>query len=116
MSDRAPSNDFERYHAHVYFTEHQSELAREVCMGAWQACHVGLGRLHQKPVGPHPLPSCQLSFDSDEFERIIGWLQAHRGELNVLVHPLTGDALAEHTTHARWLGASVTLRTEIFES
>ena len=66
-----PSNDFEKYHAHVYFDEQSADQAHELCAQAWKSCHVGLGRFHRKAVGPHPLWSCQLSFDKDEFERII---------------------------------------------
>lgn len=109
-----PANDFERYHAHIYFDELTAAQAQELCLQAWQHCHVGLGRFHRKPVGPHPKWSCQLSFDADEFERLIPWLDAHREGLDILVHPLTGDALAEHTEHARWLGDEVELNVEIF--
>ncbi len=114
MTNR-PENLFERYHAHIYFGEDTEAQARELCIGAWRQCHVGLGRFHRKPVGPHPLWSCQLSFDKDEFDRVIPWLDAHRNGLDILVHPLTGDALAEHTEHARWLGEEVALNVDIFE-
>ena len=114
-SELYPTNDFERYHAHIYFDEGTQSQARVLCMEAWQSCHVGLGRFHERPVGPHPDWSCQLSFDADEFERLIPWLDSNRDGLNILVHPLTGDALAEHTTHARWLGNPRELNTEIFE-
>ena len=110
-----PSNDFEKYHAHVYFDEQSADQAHELCAEAWKSCHVGLGRFHRKPVGPHPLWSCQLSFDKDEFDRIIPFLDEHRGGLTVLVHPLTGDVIAEHTTDARWLGEPVALNIEVFE-
>lgn len=113
---REPENLWERYHAHVYFDETSVEVAERLCMEAWRACHVGLGRLHRKSVGPHPRWSCQLSFDADEFDRLIPWLEANRSGLSVLVHPLTGDdVLAEHSTHARWLGDPVALRLEVFE-
>ena len=59
--------------------------------------------------------SCQLSFDSSEFDQLIPWLDEHRDGLTILVHPLTGDALAEHSTHARWLGEPVSLNLEIFK-
>ncbi len=109
-----PTNDFERYHAHVYFSTATTEQARALCVGAWHACHIGLGRFHERPVGPHPDNSCQLTFSAAQFEQLIPWLDAHRDGLTILVHPLTGDALAEHTTHARWLGEPRPLKVEIF--
>ena len=110
-----PTNDFDRYHAHVYFDEATEADARQLCVKTWQACHVGLGRFHRRPVGPHPVWSCQLMFDKDEFDRVIPFLDDARSALNILVHPLTDDDLADHTTLARWLGESVELVTEIFE-
>jgi DOPA 4,5-dioxygenase len=112
---KRPENTHERYHAHVYFDESSVERAAALCLNAWQACHIGLGRLHRKPVGPHPLWSCQLSFDSAEFDRIVTWLDRHRGELDILVHPLTGDDLADHSEHATWLGHEVPLNLSMFE-
>ena len=109
-----PQNNFEQYHAHIYFDECTEAQARQLCLQAWQTCHVGLGRFHKRPIGPHPKWNCQLSFDAEEFDRLVTWLDANRGELDVLVHPLTGDALAEHTEHARWLGNEVSLNTDIF--
>ena len=37
-----PENKFDRYHAHIYFDEASEEQARELCLQAWQQCHVGL--------------------------------------------------------------------------
>ncbi|MEM7217305.1 MAG: DOPA 4,5-dioxygenase family protein [Pseudomonadota bacterium] len=111
---RRPSNDFDRYHAHVYYDAASEAAARALCIGAWQHAQIALGRFHRKPVGPHPEWSCQLSFDADEFDRVVPWLDAHRGDLSLLVHPITGDALAEHSTHASWLGESVPMNLDIF--
>ncbi len=112
---KRPENIFDRYHAHIYFDAATEAHARELCVNAWQACHVGLGRFHKQPVGPHPRWSCQLTFDAAEFDRLVPWLDEHREGLDILVHPLTGDALAEHTEHARWLGEEVALNVEIFK-
>lgn len=112
---RRPENLHERYHAHIYFDESTEDQARALCIDAWQQCHVGLGRFHRRPVGPHPRWSCQLSFDADEFDRLIPWLDAHRGDLDILVHPLTDDALEDHTSLAAWLGSEVALALDVFE-
>ena len=111
-----PENTHARYHAHVYFDSETEVQARELCSAAWHTCNVGLGRFHRRPVGPHPLWSCQLTFDADEFDRLIPWLDEHRDGLDILVHPLTVNALEEHTTLAGWLGQAVALDTTIFET
>jgi len=38
---------------------------------------------------------------------------AWRG-LSVLVHPLTGDPLPEHSDFASWLGEPIALRLDVF--
>jgi len=109
-----PQNSFAQYHAHVYFGEKTVEQARELCQNAAKLFGIAMGRVHQKPVGPHPRWSCQLSFDSEQFEKLIPWLDENRGGLTVLVHGVTGNDLEDHTTHASWLGKPVELRLEVF--
>ena len=116
MSDLDPVNDWDKYHAHVYFDEATADQAEALCVALWRACHVGLGRMHRKPVGPHPRWSCQVSFDAKDFDDVVAHLRANREALSVLVHPLMGDALEEHSTHARWLGDPVELKLDLFRS
>ena len=110
-----PRNDFVNYHAHVYFDERTIEQARELCSTAARQFGVEMGRVHQKPVGPHPRWSCQLAFDSAQFDALIPWLDAHRVGLTILVHGRTGNSLEDHTTHASWLGEPVELNLAMFK-
>jgi hypothetical protein len=41
------------------------------------------------------------------------WLTLTREGLDVLVHPLTHDSVADHTRFALWLGAPLPLRVEV---
>ncbi|HET9662784.1 MAG TPA: DOPA 4,5-dioxygenase family protein [Burkholderiales bacterium] len=109
-----PSNIFPEYHAHVYFDEKTVEKARVLCEDAAERFGVAMGRVHQKLVGPHPRWSCQLAFDSAQFDKLIPWLDENRGGLTVLVHGVTGNDLEDHTTHASWLGEPVALNLEVF--
>ena len=109
-----PENRFTSYHAHVYFDESTTEQARELCQTAASRFGVEMGRVHQKLVGPHPRWSCQLTFDTAQFDGLIPWLEAHRAGLTVLVHGRTGNSLADHTTHASWLGEPVELNLAAF--
>ena len=111
-----PRNVHSSYHAHVYFDETSVEQARQLCEGAARLFGVAMGRMHRRPVGPHPYWSCQLSFDSGRFDALIPWLDAHRGPLNVLVHGVTGNHLEDHTTHAAWLGEPAELDLSVFAS
>ena len=111
---KRPSNVYKSYHAHVYFDESTAEHARELCTKAGELFGATVGRFHRKLVGPHPHWSCQLSFDSSQFDGLIGWLEKNRNGLDILVHGLSGDALEDHTTHAAWLGNPVKLDLDVF--
>ena len=43
------------YHAHVYFDADTVETARALCEAARDRFGVVMGRVHEKPVGPHPM-------------------------------------------------------------
>ena len=102
------------WHAHVYFDAHSVEQARTLCEQAAQRFDVPMGRVHEKPVGPHPMWSCQLAFQPDQFDTLVPWLNLNRGTLTVLVHPQTGDDLLDHRDRAMWLGQSKELDLSIF--
>lgn len=102
------------WHAHVYFDAQSLAQARTLCELAEQQLPVDKGRVHEKPVGPHPMWSCQLSFVPGDFAQVVVWLNANRDGLTVFVHPNTGDDLVDHRDHAIWLGDSAQLRLEMF--
>src|SRR3546814_11694464 len=66
---------------------------------------VSLGRMHDVPVGPHPQAMFQIAFAPEALPHVLPWLALNRGGLAVLVHPETGDDLADHRYHAVWMGA-----------
>jgi aromatic ring-cleaving dioxygenase len=97
------------YHAHVYFDAPDKERARRLCEAAGRAFALTVGRMHDKPVGPHPRGSCQLAFKPELFGAVMPWLIANRDGLIVFAHAETGNALKDHTEHVMWLGPSETL-------
>ena len=38
------------------------------------------------------------------FAEAVPWMMLNRGDLNILVHPITGDDVADHGENALWLG------------
>ena len=102
------------YHAHVYFDAATLDQATLLCEQATEKFSLQMGRIHKRPVGPHPCWSCQLAFPSELFGELIPWLVLHRNELTVFVHPLTGNHLADHTQHVIWLGESMALDVSAF--
>ena len=81
------------FHAHVYFDADTVEQARALCNEAAERFDVQLGRVHERPVGPHPCWSCQLAFMPEVFGELIPWLSVNRAGLTVFVHPQTGIRL-----------------------
>ncbi len=92
------------FHAHVYFDATTLEQARTLCEEAARRFPLKMGRVHEKPVGPHPDWSCQLAFKPDLFGEVIPWLALHRNGLTVLIHPITGSDLRDHRDYPMWMG------------
>jgi aromatic ring-cleaving dioxygenase len=113
---KRPVNIPKVYHAHVYFNDETLEFASNLCEKAGELFGLKVGRVHQKPIGPHPEWSCQITFPVKKFDAFIPWIDENRNELTVFVHALTGDDLKDHTDYAYWLGDSVVLDLSIFDS
>jgi aromatic ring-cleaving dioxygenase len=97
------------YHAHVYYLPETRVAAEQVREQLGRLFPVQLGRWHDVPIGPHTRGMYQVLFAAAEFAGVVPWLMLNRGPLDVLVHPSTGDDLADHTAHALWLGERLPL-------
>ena len=100
----------ESYHAHVYYAGAGERRRAETLRAAIEARFaVRMGRWRDEPVGPHPQPMYQVAFDTPLFASFAPWLMLNRGGLSILVHPNTGDHVADHGRFALWLGAQLPL-------
>ena len=109
------------FHAHVYFGPDTVDQANRLCQRAGEEFGGGddsrlipfrVGRMHHRPVGPHPCWSCQRAFGAEQFGSVIPWLALHRQGLTVFIHPETGDDLKDHTDHAMWMGTIEPLKLD----
>ena len=98
------------YHAHVYFDADTRDQADKLCKAAGEKFGLKVGRMHDKPVGPHPRGSCQLTVATERFAVVVPWLITNRKGLTVFAHAETGNALKDHTDHVLWLGPSEPLK------
>ena len=99
------------FHAHIYFDPATTRGAAErLCAAIAERFPVDLDGLRDGPVGPHPIANALVVFKPDQFEHIVPWLMLNRDGLDVLVHPLTTDAVEDHRGYAIWLGNPVELR------
>jgi aromatic ring-cleaving dioxygenase len=101
------------FHAHIYYDAKSKPVAETVREAIGAQFTAVLGRWRDDPVGPHAVSMYQVAFAPEEFGRIVPWLMLNRAGLNILVHPQTGNAHADHTEHASWLGAKLPLRLEV---
>ena len=97
------------FHAHIYFDPPELETARRIAAEAQQRFGVAVGRFHERPIGPHPRGSCQLTVAAERFGDFALWAVLNRRGLTIVAHAETGDDLADHTGHVIWFGPSETL-------
>lgn len=105
MAGTAGVGGIKDWHAHVYFDAGTKEAAlaiRDAVAAGFP--DAAIGRVHERPVGPHPEWSFQVAFAPALFGTIVPWLALNRRGLDVLVHPNIDDAVRDHTDHAMWLG------------
>ncbi|PAV23404.1 dopa -dioxygenase [Pyrrhoderma noxium] len=96
-------NEVKEWHFHIYFLQrneeqHKAALAlRDSVLrlrrdGAFIA--VPLHRVNTEPIGPHPAGSYEIWCPSESFASVFSYLCMNRGELSILVHPLTKEERA----------------------
>jgi aromatic ring-cleaving dioxygenase len=104
------------FHAHIYYdpakSRDRAERLRERVAAEFPQAK--LGRWHDELVGPHSRSMFQIAFPAEMLAAFVPWLMLNRDDLVVLLHPETGNDLADHTTHAAWFGAVLPLRLESF--
>jgi len=99
------------YHAHIYYDRAKTRGAAErLCAAVGQKFAVEIEGFRDEPRGPHPISNVLVVFKPEEFERVVPYLMLHRDGLDVLVHPLTLDAVEDHSGYAIWLGNPVPLK------
>jgi aromatic ring-cleaving dioxygenase len=104
----------EDWHAHIYFRDAaQKAKALAIREAISTQFDTKLGRVHDVPVGPHPIGMYQVHFANPVFPTLVPWLALNRDGLDILVHPNTSDAVADHSAHAIWMGAVLPLNLDV---
>jgi DOPA 4,5-dioxygenase len=107
----ADTVDNRGYHAHIYYDVATTRPAAALLCAALDGkFRVEVAGFRDEPRGPHPISNVLIVFNSDQFDRIVPYLMLHRDGLDVLVHPLTDDAVLDHSDYAIWLGNPVPLK------
>jgi len=105
MTTPTPLSAIAGFHAHIYFEgTAQREAAMALREQVAERFAVTLGRVHDRPVGPHARCMYQVVFDASIFGNFVAWLMLNRQGLAVLVHPNTRNERRDHQVHALWMG------------
>ena len=102
------------FHAHIYYEPNQRPAADRLLQRLAQSNFVLFaGELRDEPVGPHPKAQFEVHFREDAVPQIVALIK--ETGLTALVHPLTDDDLADHTSLGQWIGAPIPLDLSVLD-
>ncbi len=108
------------YHAHIYYSAEERPVAealrgefqrRLTADGEWRVLFVG--QMTDQGVGPHPIPQYEIHFLESSLPNVMEAISD--AGLRALVHPLTDDDLADHTSLAHWIGEPLELDLSVLD-
>lgn len=102
------------YHAHIYFDDAERAVAEALRdnFGRDDAI-LFVGDMTDGAAGPHPIAQYEVHFLGQAVPALTAAIEATG--LRALVHPLTDDDLADHTTLAHWIGEPVELDVTVLD-
>jgi len=109
-----PMTGTNSFHAHIYFDLPELADAKVLAAEARARFGVVVGHFHERPVGPHPRGSCQLTVAADRFGDFATWAATARNGLTIFAHADTGNDWRDHTHNVVWFGPSEELDFTIF--
>jgi aromatic ring-cleaving dioxygenase len=102
------------YHAHLYYVPETRAAAEAMRLRLIDGMESGgipqllfVGQLKDGKAGPHPIPQFEIHYTKAALPTILRLIE--ESGLTALVHPLTDDDLADHTTLAHWIGTPIEL-------
>lgn len=102
------------YHAHIYYQPSQRDQAEALRQQFLQMTGPGasssvlfVGQLREGKAGPHPISQYEIHFLKRELAALLPVIEG--SGLRALVHPLTDDDLADHTSLGHWIGEPLDL-------
>ena len=108
------------YHAHIYYELGDRTAAERLHQQLSKAKGAGdfvnvlfVGEMRNKSIGPHPKPQFEVHFRKDALRRVLQLIE--NSGLTALVHPLTDDDFADHTSLAVWIGEPLPLDHSVLD-
>ena len=110
----------DRFHAHIYYEASDRAAAEQLRSELKTRKGTGdlidvvfVGDMRDRAVGPHPVPQYEVHFYRNALPIVLERIKA-RG-LRALVHRLTDDDLADHTSQALWIGEPIPLDLSVLD-
>ena len=108
------------YHGHIYYSAEQ-RLAAEALRNRFVRCTAQgsvprilfVGRMMDSGVGPHPMAQFEIHFLEQSLAHVISIVEA--SGLRALIHPLTDDDVADHTSSGHWIGEPLDLDLTVLD-
>lgn len=102
------------FHAHIYYDPAERPTAASLRddFGRDPAI-LFVGAMTDGGVGPHPIAQYEVHFLASHRPAVVAAIEATG--LRALVHPLTDDDLADHTSLAHWIGTPVELDVTVLD-
>jgi len=109
-----------RYHAHIYYNPDvrvdaellHRRLADAKGRGVFSDV-LFVGEMRDENLGPHPKPQFEVHFLKAALPAVVRLIKT--SGLTALVHPLTDDDLADHTSLAEWIGEPLPLDQSVLD-
>ena len=108
------------FHAHIYYDASDRAAAEQLHADLRAKKGTGdlvdvlfVGEMTDRPAGPHPIPQYEVHFYRKALPIVLERIKASR--LRALVHELTDDDLADHTSQALWIGEPVALDLSVLD-
>ena len=111
---------YDPFHAHIYYDAADRSAAAQLRSDLLAKKGTGdlvdvlfVGEMTDRPVGPHPIPQYEVHFRRRALPTVLERIKASR--LRALVHQLTDDDLADHTSQALWIGEPLALDLSVLD-
>jgi aromatic ring-cleaving dioxygenase len=114
------ADDEAPHHGHIYYSAEQRPAAEALRDRFIRQASAGnepqilfVGRMTDRGVGPHPMAQYEIHFLKHSLDGVLAEISA--SGLRALVHPLTDDDLADHTTLGQWIGEPLELDLTVLD-
>jgi aromatic ring-cleaving dioxygenase len=112
---------YDPFHAHIYYEASDRSAAEQLQSELQSKKGTGdlvdvifVGDMTDRAVGPHPIPQYEVHFYRRALPTVLERIKTNG--LRALVHRLTDDDLADHTSQALWVGEPLALKLSVLDS